>query len=1122
WAELLDLDEVGVHDDFFELGGHSLLATQLVSRVRDTLGVELPLRAVFETPSVAGMATALPLAGAKDLAPPLVRVPREMDLPASFAQQRLWFLDRLVPDNPLYNIYSPFQLQGALEVAALRSAFTAVVRRHETLRTTFRSVDGEPRQVIAPPFPLPVPVVDLRALPERRREAELGRLSAAEGLRPFDLTSGPLLRATLVRLGAERNALLLNVHHIVSDGWSTGILFRELVSLYEAFTRGEAEAGLPKLEIQYADFSVWQRQWLSGEVLEREVGYWKEQLSGAPHRLELPTDRPHPAVQSFRGRVRSTALSPDLAAALTALSRQQGATTFMTLLAGFQALLGRHTGQQDISVGTPIAGRNHRELEALIGFFVNTLVLRTDLSSDEDTTEPSFLKLLARVRRVALDAYAHQDVPFERLVEELHPQRDLSTTPLFQAMFALQNAPRETLDLPGLSLSPVGTEAGGAAKFELTLSLEESAAGIVGGIEYNADLFDDSTMARLLAHFERLLEGAVEDPARRLSGLCWWTEPERHQLLIDWNDSRGEPAGGRTIHELFEAQVERSPEAVAVVHDGRRLSYRELNLRANRLAHRLRALGVAPEVPVAIYLERSPEIVIAILGILKAGGHYVPLDPAYPRQRFGFMVEDGRIPILVTRETLAAELPASEARTLCLDSPGPDPCSAEENPASGAAVGNLAYVIYTSGSTGRPKGVGCAHVGVINLLGDFTSRAPIEVGDACSWWTSSNFDVSVYEVFSALLAGGNLHIVPERVRAEGERLVEWLAAERIASAYISPSMLQDLADRAGNQPHHLALRRLLVGVEPISEGLLAAIREGITGLRIINGYGPTEATVCATLYNVRRRPDAERTTPIGRGLRNTSIRLLDRHLRPVPAGGGGELAIGGAGLARGYQHRPQLTAERFIPDPFSEQGGARLYRTGDLVRALSTGEMMFQGRIDHQVKIRGFRIELGEIEAVLGGHPSVREVAVIVAGAERLVAFVVAGDEAGELEADALRAYAAESLPDYMVPAVVVELPALPLTPNGKLDRVALGRRTLPEEAADDFVAPRNPLEQELSELMGELLGTGPVSVHRDFFALGGHSLLAVRLVAGIRSRFGRELPLAALFQGATVERLAA
>ncbi|MCP4661400.1 MAG: amino acid adenylation domain-containing protein, partial [bacterium] len=977
---------------------------------------------------------------------------------------------------------------GRLDPGALGRALSEIVRRHEVLRTTFATAGGEPVQVVGPARALPFALCDLAGLAASDREAVARGLVLAEAVRPFDLARGPVLRVALLRLGAdagdgdgdgEEHLLLLTAHHIAFDAWSSDVFLNELSVLYQAFSAGQASP-LPELRVQYADFAVWQRHRLSGEVLEPELEYWKGQLAGAPQQLELPTDRPRPAMQTFRGRSRPCALSPELSASLTALSRRRGATLYMTLLAGLQVLLSRYTGQDDVSVGSPIAGRNRREIEDLIGFFVNSLVLRAVLSAGSG--EPSFCQLLDRARRVALDAYAHQDLPFERLVEELQPERDLSTSPLFQVVFALQNAPQETLELPGLTLSAVAVE-GTTAKFDLTLSLTEGPAGIAGGLEYNVDLFDATTMDRFLAHFERLLEGVVEDPERRLSELPWWPQAARHQLLVEWNATASGAAGSRPIHELFERQVRQTPEAVAVVLDHRRLSYRELNRRANRLAHRLQALEVGPEAPVGIYLERSPEMVTAILAVLKAGGHYVPLDPDHPPERVRLMMEDARIPLVVTRRERAAQLPASAARTLELDSAWQRSSAAAENPASGAVVGNLAYVLYTSGSTGRPKGVGCSHLGVINLLADFTSRAPLGVGDASSWWTSPNFDVSVYEIFSALLAGGRVHIVPPRVHGDGERLVEWLAAERIAGAYVTPSMLQDLADRAGRRPHALALRRLLVGVEPIPERVLVAIREGIPGLRIINGYGPTEATVCCTLYNVGRRPEAERTTPLGRALRNTAIYLLDRTLRPVPCGAAGELAIAGHGLARGYQQRPSLTAERFVPDPWSEQAGSRLYRTGDLVRALPTGELMFQGRIDHQVKIRGFRIELGEIEAALGRHPAVRE-AVVLARADgagsgprtemRLVAYLVAG-EVGGAEIAELREHLKRQLPDYMVPEAWVELGELPLTPNGKVDRRALPAPAWGRDEGRELAAPRTPVEEMLAGAWSELLGVEAV-----------------------------------------------
>ncbi|MCP4663312.1 MAG: amino acid adenylation domain-containing protein, partial [bacterium] len=763
WAEVLGLDQVGVDDNFFELGGHSLLATQVASRVREAFGVELALRRLFETPTVAGLALSIQEVWeqAKGVeSAPIRPVPRDRELPLSFAQQRLWFLDQLEPGTAVYNIPSALRLSGTVDVELLQSIFHEILRRHEALRTTFgvtagRAAYGGPVQVIAEDLRLPLPVVDLGTLEEPAREAETRRRAAAEARRPFDLAAGPLIRVTLLRLAQEDHVALVTMHHIVTDGWSMAIFVRELSALYGAFSLGRSASGLAELPVQYADFAYWQRQWLEGEVLERELAYWKQQLGTAPQRLELPCDRPRPAVQSFRGSLWPAALPRDLSAALAALARRQGVTSFMTLLAGFQALLARHTGQDEVSVGSPIAGRNRKEIEGLIGFFVNTLVLRADLSRD-----PSFRELLAQVRQVALDGYAHQNLPFERLVEELQPQRDLSTTPLFQVMFVLQNTPREALGLPGMRLRPVATQGAGIAKFELTLSLEESAAGIHGGIEYNVDLFDDSTMARLLAHFERLLEGAVDDPDTRLSELPWLSPGEEHQLLVDWDEAGGAAVAARSIHGLFEARAERIPDAVAVVAAGGRLSYGELDRRADQLASSLRGLGVRPEVRVGICLERSAQLVVALLGVLKAGGAYVPLDPAYPAERLTLLLEDADVELLLTQEALIERLPERETlavRTLCLDRER-STIGAERRarPGPAARPDHLAYVIYTSGSTGRPKGVAIAHRSAVAMLEwarEVFSAA--ELGGVLAS-TSICFDLSVFELFAPLAWGGRV------------------------------------------------------------------------------------------------------------------------------------------------------------------------------------------------------------------------------------------------------------------------------------------------------------------------------------------------------------------------------
>ena len=1124
-AEVLGVVRVGVHDNFFALGGHSLLATQVVSRVREILRVELPLSRFFEAPVVAELAAAVEpemRAGRAASAPPLSPVPRDGALPLSFAQQRLWFIDQLEPGNPVYNMPGAVRLEGRLDKLALERALNEVVRRHEALRTTFVSGEGRPAQVVAPSLSLPLPVVDLTRFSAAEGEAEAQHLATAEVQLPFDLAAGPLLRARLLQLSADDHVLLVTMHHIVSDGWSVGVLVREAAALYAAYAEGHA-ASLPELPVQYADYSVWQRDWLRGEALDEQLAYWRRQLAGAPPLLELPTDRPRPKAQTYRGAALAVELPQDLTEDLKSLGRREGVTLFMTLLAAFQVLLARYTGQTDIPVGSPVANRRRREVENLVGFFVNTLVLRTDLSGD-----PAFTDLLARVREVCLGAYAHQDVPFEMLVEELQPERDLSYTPLFQALLVLQNAPGGEFNLPGLKLTPMLPQSG-TAKFDLMLSLTETDAGLEGVFEYNADLFDEATARRLLGHFETLLRAASTDARRRLSSLPLLRADEERRLLVDWNDTAAEFPRESCVHELVERQAAHTPAAAAVVFDGERLSYGELNERANRLAHFLRAQGVGPEVVVGVLMERSVEMMVGVLGILKAGGAYLPLDPENPRERLSFMLADAGARALLTHERLAERVPQTSARVVRLDADWAEVARARgENPARLATPDNAAYVIYTSGSTGKPKAVAMPHRAAVNLV-TFQRRSSGETAGARTLqFAPLSFDVSFQEIFSTWCAGGALILLDEDARRDPRQLLDVLAGQEVGRLFLPFVALQQLAEAAaegGRAPR--SLRAVITAGEQLKItpqverlfGLLA-------GCVLDNHYGPTE-THLATMW--RLAGDARRwpaLPPIGRPIANARVFLLDARMTPVPVGVPGELYVGGDGLARGYLGRPELTAERFVPDPFSAEAGARLYRTGDLARYLTDGRLEYAGRADLQVKVRGFRVEVGEIEAVLKQHSAVTQAAVVARedapGVKRLVAYVVLAEPSRPPVAGELRSFLKERLPEYMIPAVFVLLDALPLTPSGKVDRQRL---PAPDEAArtalDVHVAPRTPVEEVLCSVWAEVLKVGRVGVHDNFFELGGHSLLATQLMSRVRQAFGTDVALRQLFEQPTVAELA-
>ncbi|HKH46873.1 MAG TPA: amino acid adenylation domain-containing protein [Thermoanaerobaculia bacterium] len=1110
WAEVLGADRVGVHDDFFALGGHSLLATQVVSRIRRMLRADLPLRRLFEQPTVAALARAVRAAreAGPPSAPPLVPAPRGGDLPLSFAQQRLWFLDRLEPGSAAYNIPLAVRLTGELSAAALERVFAEVLRRHEALRTTFDLRAGRPVQVIADEIRRELPFVDLSEAPAEAREEWAGRLALEEAWHPFDLQRGPLLRLGLLRLGAREHLLLVTVHHIVSDGWSTGVLLREIEALYTAFVRGEPSP-LPELPLQYADFAAWQRSWLQGEVLEEQLAYWRWQLAGAPALLELPTDRPRPAVQTAHGGATDLALPPALSAAVRDLCRREGATPFMLLLAAWAVLLGRHAGQDDVLVGTPIAGRNQREIEELIGLFVNTLVIRVRLAAS------SFTGLLAAVRATALEAYAHQDLPFEQVVEELAPERDLSYSPLFQVLFALQNAPGGSLRLPGLSLAPVDL-AGTVTKFDLSLAFQEGPEGFAGTQEHNADLFDRTTAARLLARFEALLAAALAGPGRKLADLPLLLPAERQQILAEWNDTP-EAFAGSSLPDLFALQLARDPGVTALVTRSVRWTYAVLAVRAGGMARRLRALGVGPETRVAVCLERSADLIATLLGVLAAGGAYVPIDPAYPVERRALMLADSGAAVLVSRGRLAADLPETAARLVDLDA-GPPP---EALLPSGFEVlpGHLAYVIYTSGSTGRPKGVAIEHRSAVARAG--WARAAFSAGELSGVLaaTSVCFDLSVFEIFATLASGGTVILAEDALE-----LPELPAASEVRLVNTVPSAATALV-RSGRLPD--SVRTVSLAGEPLPAALAAALYATGTVRRVLNLYGPSEDTTYSTGASIPRA--AERAPAIGRPLPGTRAWVVDPAGRPVPVGVAGELWLAGAGLARGYLNRPELTAERFAPDPWGEPGG-RVYRTGDLVRHRADGELEFLGRIDFQVKVRGFRIELGEIEAALRGHPAVREAVVMVRedrqGSPLLVGYAVLNrtdrsDPTAPTDLQsALAAWLGGRLPDFMVPSAFVILEALPLTATGKVDRKALPD---PEHRVDaaGSVPPADALEERLANLWREVLPVDRIGRHDSFFALGGHSLLATQVVTRVRETMGIDLPLRAMFQAPTLAQLA-
>lgn len=1119
WADILNLEKVGVNSSFFDLGGHSLMATQVISRIRDAFEVDIPLRSLFETSTIAELAQQIDKirkGEAGIAAPPLEKISRDEAPPLSFAQQRLWFLDQLEPGSASYNIPSAIRLSGKLNTAALEKSINEIIKRHESLRTTFASEDGKPVQVISDPTEFKIQIIDLSALPETERDHETMGLLEEEAHSPFNLAEGPLFRAGLLKIADEEHIIVFNMHHIISDGWSVGVLVNEVAALYVAFSK-DLPSPLPDLPIQYADFAHWQRKWLDGEVLEKQINYWKKQLAGSPPLLELPTDRQRPAVQTFNGSKETIRLSKELSGALLELSRKEGVTPFMTLLAAFQTLLHRYSGQDEILVGSPIANRTHSKMENLIGFFVNTLVMKADFIDN-----PNFSDLLRQVRETALGAYAHQDLPFEKLVEEIQPQRDLSHSPLFQVAFALQNAPaQEVMELPDLTLSAVSSESG-VAKFDLTLTMIETGEDIVGSLEYNTDLFEKAAILRMINHFTALLEGIAAEPETEIADLPMLSEDERQKLLIDWNQYEAEFPDDKCVHQWFESYVEKQPQAPALAYkadslaEAIEISYQEMNKRANQLARRLKKCGVAPEKIVGVCIERSIEMAVGMLAILKAGGAYVPIDPAYPKDRIEYMIEDSGLSVILTGEAIKNQLPQNQAQIICLDSEW-ESISDEsgDNLTLDTHPDNLAYLIYTSGSTGKPKGTMLRHRGACNLAAAQIKAFNVKQGSRIMQFASLSFDAATWEFVMAMLSGAALILTNRETIAAGQELVKVMGDQKVTTITLPPSVLAVLPQETLPE-----LQTIITAGEAVSGDL---VDKWGNKRQFFNAYGPTETTVCASMHLCEG--SYPQGPPIGNPISNFKLYILDKNLRPVPVGVPGELCIDGVGLARGYLNRPALTADKFIPNPFSGQPGARLYRSGDLARYLPDGNVEFLGRIDFQVKVRGFRIELGEIESLLDQHDQIKDLVVLARedtpGSQRLVAYLVAQDEV-ELDVSEIKKYLRERLPDYMVPSAFVILDKLPLTPNGKIDRKALPAPEITrEDLSAEYAPPTNEAEEKLVKIVGELLNIKKVGINDNFFELGGHSLLATQFMSRLRTAFGVELPLKTLFEKPTSAQIA-
>lgn len=1037
-------------------------------------------------------------------------VPRDENVfPLSFNQEQLWIEDQLEGNKSIYNLPVGWRMFGPLNISLLEQSFTEIIRRHEALRTIFPTVQGSPVQKILPPWKIQFPLVDLQHIPQEQRDDEARRLAFKEIERPFELAEGPLFRGVLFRLEPEAYIFVLSIHHIISDVWSVGILVQELSTLYRTYWEKKTSP-LPELSIQYVDFASWQRQWLSGKELETQLHFWNQQLAGIPPVLELPLDRRRARERNFAHGVEFFWIDTELLTQLKTLSRQHGVTFFITILAAFAVFLQRYSRQDDIVIGSSLAGRNRTEVEPLIGFFINVLPFRIDVSGN-----PTFSELLSQVRKVTADVFAHQDVPFVKLVE-IPPERNINYPPIFQVAIDLKSAPVGDLKFPELTISMLKGERGTpGVVLDLTLALEETGSEVLGAFEYNKNLFEASTITRMITYFHTLLTGIVKYPQQTISQLPLLSELEQKQILVDWNATHTEYPADACIHQLIEKQTEKTPHAIAVIFEAQQLTYQELNDRANQLAHYLQQFGVGPEVLVGLCVDRSLEMMIGILGVLKAGGAYLPLDPAYPQERLAFMISDAQIPILLTQKHLRSRLPGHHAQVITLDADWAVIAQeSKSNPQNSVLPDNLAYVIYTSGSTGKPKGTLLAHRGLCNVAQAHAHYFQLTPDDNVLQFASFSFDSAVAEIVMALTAGATIVLGERETLLPGPALIKFLQDYNISMLTFPPSVLANLP--VEKLP---ALRQITVAGEACSPDITSRWAQGRL---FLNLYGPTETTIWAT---VAQCTESTQKPPIGRPIDNTQVYILGEHFEPTPIGVPGELYIGGVGLARGYLNRPELTAEQFIPNPFSQIPGARLYKTGDLVRYLPDGNLEFLGRIDHQVKLRGFRIELGEIEALLSTHPMVRETAVIIRedrpDQKRLVAYIVPEKDQSSVVND-VRLFLSQKLPDYMVPSAYVILKALPLTPNGKIDRNALpAPETLAQALDETYIAPRTPLETLLTEIWTESLHIKRIGIHDDFFELGGHSLQAARVISKIAMAIQSDVPVKYLFIYPTVARLA-